>query len=204
MEIDKIESSAREFGIPILRTESHKILEEIVIKEKPTNILEIGTAIGFSGIIMLKSSNAKLVTIEHNEDFIKQAKLNFKKHKLINRVKIIHGDALVEISKMLASKKYNEFFDFIFLDGPKAQYDLMLDSLLLMLKSNGTFVADNVLFRGYIEGNNTVPTKRYRTIIKRLDEFIKNCKNNPNLIDFELKTIEDGIIIAKKVNNEKK
>lgn len=203
MNLNNMEVEAKEFGIPIIRTESHKILEDIVSKEKPKNILEIGTAIGYSGITMLEASNANLVTIEHNENFVIEARKNFKSHGLNKRVKILFGDALVQISNLLASKKYLNFFDLIFLDGPKAQYDLMLESLILMLKPNGTFIADNVLFRGYIVGEKKAPTKRYKTIIKRLDEFIKNCKNHPLLTQFTLKNIEDGMIFAKKVNNEK-
>ena len=72
-----------------------------------------------------------------------------------------------------------------------------------MLKPSGTFIADNVLFRGYVQGDTKAPTRRYKTIIKRLNEFIENCKNNPSLEKFELNNIEDGIIFAKKVKNEK-
>ena len=67
-----------------------------------------------------------------------------------------------------------------------------------MLTKNGTLVADNVLFRGYVEGDNKAPTRRYKTIIKRLNTFIENCKNNPQIVEFNLKNTEDGIIIAKK------
>ena len=203
MEISQIYSNAKTYGVPVIRSESHKILEEEVKKTNPFHILEIGTAVGYSGILMLKNSTADLTTIEHNKDYIKQANINFKANNLSNRVKIITGDCLVEIAKMVASEKYNNYFDFIFLDGPKAQYDLLLDGLIELLKPSGTLIVDNVLFRGYVEKQNSAPTKRYKTIIKRLNTFIENCKNNKNLVDFELKNTEDGIIIAKKVANEK-
>ena len=203
MEISKIYNNAKNYGIPVIRTESHNFLEQIVSKEKPANILEIGTAVGYSGIIMLSTCNANLVTIEHNKQLIKQAKKNFKSHGLSSRVKIIEGDCMVEIAKMVSSKNYDGYFDFIFLDGPKAQYDLLLKSLLVLLKPNGTFVADNVLFRGYVNGESKAPTKRYKTIVKRLNDFIENCKNNPKFSKFELINIEDGIIFAKKVQDEK-
>ena len=198
MEINQIQTNAKNYGIPIIRTESHKILEDIVFKANPKHILEIGTAVGYSGILMLEKSTADLITIEHNKNLIKQAKKNFKSHNLSKRTTIIEGDCLLEIAKMVSNENYHNYFDFIFLDGPKAQYNLLLEGLIKLLSQNGTFVADNVLFRGYVEGNNTAPTKRYKTIIKRLNTFMENCKNNPNLINFELKTIEDGIIIAKK------
>ena len=203
MHIKNIEEHANDYGVPIIRNESHNLLEDIVIKSKPKHILEVGTAIGFSGIIMLKNSNADLVTIEHNKSLAKLAKQNFALEKLSKRAKILVGDCQVEIAKMTASKQFDNYFDLIFLDGPKAQYDSMLENLLFLLAPNGTLIADNVLFRGYVENKNNAPTKRYKTIIKRLNTFIENCKNNPKLTNFELKYIEDGVILAKKVANEK-
>ncbi len=202
--MDNLSQKAKENGIPIIRENSHDILIKLVKNSNAKRILEIGTAIGYSGIAMLKNSNAKLTTIEHNKDFVKQAHKNFKKEKLSKRVTIIYGDALVEVAKMVASKKYDGYFDFIFLDGPKAQYSGMLENLLILLANGGTFVADNVLFHGYIDGKNAMPTKRYKTIVKRLNDFIENCKKHPNLTKFELISVEDGMIFAKKVNNENK
>lgn len=203
MEIEKIYKKAKVYGIPVIKTESHKLLSALVEKYKPKHILEIGTAVGYSGITILSATDGDLVTIEHNKNFIKQAKKNFNKHNLSNRVKIINGDCLVELARLVSIPEYRGYFDFVFLDGPKAQYDSMLEGLLYLLKENGIFLADNVLFRGYIAGENQAPTKRYKTIIKRLNQFIENCKNNPNLTDFELISLEDGLIFAKKVQNEK-
>ncbi len=203
MELENIYKTAKVYGIPVIKSESHKLLNALIEKYKPMQILEIGTAVGYSGITILSSTDGTLTTIEHNKNFIKQAKKNFTKCKLINRVKIIEGDCLVEIARLISNPEYKNYFDFIFLDGPKAQYDSMLDGLLYLLKPNGIFLADNVLFRGYIAGKNTAPTRRYKTIIKRLNQFIENCKNHKNLTDFELINIEDGLIFAKKVQNEK-
>ncbi len=202
MKLKKIETNAKNYGVPIIRTESHKILQNIVKNTQPKTILEIGTAVGFSGILILNECNGNLFTIEHNKNYIKQAKTNFNKAKLYSRVKIIEGDCLVEIAKMISCDKYKNFFDMIFLDGPKAQYDLMLESLIYLLKPGGTLIADNVLFRGYVQGETKPPSKRYKTIIKRLNDFLENCKNNPNLTNFQLINKEDGIIIANKVLNE--
>ena len=203
MEFNQIRNNAETYGIPIIRTESHTLLEEIVRTANPKHILEIGTAVGYSGILMLKNSTANLITIEHNKDYIKQAKKNFKKYNVFNRVKIINNDCILEIANMVCDIKYHNYFDLIFLDGPKAQYNLLLEGLISMLAPNGTFIADNVLFRGYVENDNHTPTRRYKTIIKRLNEFIENCKNHPKLTDFKLINIEDGVIFAKKVSNEK-
>ena len=199
MDKNKIITNAITYGVPIIRTKSHEILKIAAKNANPKHILEIGMAVGYSGISMLEETEADLMTIEHNDDFIKQAKQNFKIAKLSSRVKILRGDCLVILAKMVASKNYDEYFDFIFLDGPKAQYEQMLELLIILLKSGGTLVVDNVLFRGYVEGENAPPTKRYKTIIKRLNNFIEKCKNHPKLANFELNSTEDGMIFAKKV-----
>lgn len=198
-----IYDKAKAYGVPVVRTESHKLLKELIKKYNPSHILEIGTAVGYSGIAILEECDGDLITIEHNQQFIKQAKKNFKLNGLYKRVKIVNGDCMVELAKMVSSKKYDEFFDFIFLDGPKAQYDAMLDSLIILLKPNGVLLVDNVLFRGYISGDKKAPTRRHKTIIKRLNIFIENCKNHQFLTEFKLIESEDGLIFAKKVNYEK-
>ena len=199
----KIKTNAKTYGVPIIRTQSHLLLKDFVKKYQPKHILEIGTAVGFSGIAMLEECMGDLVTIEHNQDYIKQARNNFKSFGFSSRTNIINGDCLVELAKMVSSKKYDGFFDFIFLDGPKAQYEQMLELLVILLAPNGVFVADNVLFRGYVEGDTKPPTKRFKTIIKRLNDFIEKCKNHPKLCEFNLNSTEDGLIFAKKVNDEK-
>lgn len=203
MELSEINKRARKYGVPVVKDKTHALLAEMVQELKPKHILEIGTAVGYSGITMLEACNATLCTIEHNDDLIIQAKKNFREHGLSGRVKILHDDCLVALAKLVASNKYDGYFDFIFLDGPKAQYAQMFNLLMILLSPNGTFVADNVLFRGYVSGENSSQSKRYKTIVKRLNEFIEICKNSPKLVNFELKNIDDGIIFAKKVSDEK-
>lgn len=199
MELGLIKNNAKDYGIPIIRTESHKLLEKIVSENQPKRILEIGTAVGYSGILMLKSSkHSSLVTIEHNRELAREARRNFKKEKVSKRAKIIVSDCMIETAKMVASKQFDGQFDMIFLDGPKAQYELILDNLVMLLASGGTLVADNVLFRGYVSGEENAPTKRYKTIIKRLNNFIEKCKNHSDLKNVKVIKIEDGMIQATK------
>lgn len=200
MNYDDILTLAKQYAVPIVRTKSHSILENLIKKNNPKCILEIGTAIGYSGIIMLKSSSAKLVTIEHKKNYVKLAKGNFKKFKVNKRVKILFGDCHVKIAEMVADNKFKDYFDFIFLDGPKAQYSLLLENLIYLLKPNGTLVVDNVLFRGYTTNEQIAPTKRFKTIIKRLNDFIDMCKNYKELYDVKLIDTEDGILYAKKIS----
>lgn len=188
---------AKKYAVPIMRENTSKMIADFVKNENPQKILEIGTAIGYSGTVMLENSNAKLITIEHNKTYIKQAKKNLRKHKLLNRVKIIEGDCLVVLAN-LASKKTNlNHYDLIFLDGPKAQYLNMLELIILLLKDNGTLIVDDVLFHKHLNKEGKV-SKRFKTIENRLNEFIEKCKNHPKISKFELKTIDDGIIFAKK------
>ena len=85
----------------------------------------------------------------------------------------------------------------IILDGPKAQYGNMLELIILLLKSRGTLIVDDVLFHQNLNDSKKV-SRRFKTIESRLNNFIENCKNHPKISKFELKTIEDGIIFAKK------
>ena len=202
MEYQDIKNYAEKYAVPIMRPETSNLIASFVKKSNPKNILEIGTAIGFSGTIMLENSKANLITIEHNKEYIKQAKINFNSHHLNKRVKIIDGDCLVVLANMVCNEKYKNYFDIIFLDGPKAQYEKMLDLLIILLKDGGTLIVDDVLFHQNLNSEHKV-SRRFKTIANRLEKFIEKCKNNPNFSEFDIKTIEDGIIFAKKGQNEK-
>lgn len=197
MKYKEIKDYAEKYAVPIMRSETSNLIAEFVCKNNPKNILEIGTAIGYSGIVMLENSDATLTTIEHNKDYIKKAKEFFKAHKLNKRTNILDGDCLVILANLASQEKYRNHFDLIFLDGPKAQYDKMLNLLILMLKSGGTLIVDDVLFHQNLNQEGKV-SRRFKTIASRLENFIENCKNNPNFSEFIIKNIEDGIIFAKK------
>ena len=197
MDFQNIKDYAKKYAVPIMREQTSKLISEFVRKKEPQTILEIGTAIGYSGVVMLKNCNAKLITIEHNKEYIKEAKKNFKIYDVHNRVTIINEDCLVYLANLACNQKYRDYFDLIFLDGPKAQYDKMLDLLIILLKKGGTLIVDDVLFHQNLNQEHKV-SRRFKTISSRLDKFIENCKNNQNFSDFQLKTIEDGIIFATK------
>ncbi|MBQ8468690.1 MAG: O-methyltransferase [Clostridia bacterium] len=198
MELVDIKNNANHRGVPIIRETSHDILVKEIKKANPQNVLEIGTAVGYSGIEILKNSNATLVTIEHNSELVSEANKNFKEAGFEKRAKVVCADCVSELAFMLASDNYNEKFDFIFLDGPKAQYQNMIDSLIMMLAPGGTILVDNVLFRGYVTGEVTPPTKRFKTIIARLKVFIDDFLNRPELENAKLISVEDGMLVATK------
>ena len=163
MNYEEIKQYAEDYAVPIMRQETSKIIANFVKDNKPKHILEIGTAIGYSGLIMLENSSADLITLEHNQEYIKIANQNFKKHKLSHKVKIISGDCLVSLANIVKKNKFREYFDIIFLDGPKAQYINMLELLILLLKNNGTLIVDDVLFHKHLSLNGKV-SRRFKTI----------------------------------------
>jgi len=152
------------------------------------NILEVGTATGYSGITMLEEiqdRNGILTTIEIDEDRFKIAQSNFQKSNL-KGIEQIFGDAIEEI------KKLNKNFDFIFIDAAKGQYKKFFEDSYKLLNEGGIVFIDNILFRGYLYKESP---KRFKTIVKRLDEFVNYLYEN---FDFVLLPISDGVGIIHK------
>lgn len=194
---ESIKIDANRRGVPIIREESHKILQQLTEKINPKTILEIGTAVGYSGILMLSSAkDSSLITIEHDINKVEEANKNFKDAGFEDRATVVYGDCMEEVSMMVAGGKYDKYFDMVFLDGPKAQYINMLESLILMTKDGGYIIADNVLFRGYVQHKETMP-RRFKTIVKRLEMLFETVKDHPDIESYELIEIEDGILVIK-------
>lgn len=193
-----IKDNAHHRGVPIIREQSHNILVDYIKEYNPQTILEIGTAVGYSAIEILKNCNGKIISIEHQPALVEEAMQNLKDVNLLDRATLICDDCLVQIAQMVASDKYNNYFDFIFLDGPKAQYGNMIEGLIMLLKKGGVILVDNVLFRGYVDGSTQAPTKRFKTIVSRLRKFIDEFLNNPELENAKLLKIEDGMLFATK------
>lgn len=187
----KIREFAKENFIPIVREKTSKLLIEKIKEINPKTILEIGTAIGYSGTIMLENSNAHLTTLEKDENMKNLALQNFKNENLLERVDLIFGDALDFIT--VSPKK----FDFIFLDGPKGQYAKYLPNLINMLNDNGLIFCDNVLFNGLVQNKDAIIPKKHRTIVKNLRKFLSLVQENDKLIN-ELINLEDGICLIRK------
>ena len=187
---NNLEAYAKENYIPIIRKDSLEVLLEELDKHKPNTILEIGTAIGYSGTKMLeKLPNAKLYTMEINPVSASIARETFKSAGVYDRVVLWEGDCL-EIVRYLEDK-----FDFIFLDGPKSHYLEMLPYLIDALNDKGVIFADNVLFHGMIEGTEDYHKKI--TIIRNMREYLKELQKETRL-DSKLLEIGDGITISIK------
>ena len=161
----EMEAYAHEYNVPIVTKEVAEYLKFLIKSYKTKNILEIGTAIGYSGILMakeIKEDNGKLYTIEIDEERYNLAQENFKKSGLSNIISI-KGDALEEV------KKINDTFDFIFIDASKGHYMEFFEDSYKLLNDGGIVFIDNIMFRGYLYKEYP---KRFKTIVKRLDSFI--------------------------------
>lgn len=179
-------------GEPVLREKSFEILIEKVSEKRPKRILEIGVNRGLSGIAMLLNSEKSLLTgIEIDEQKIEIAKQNYKDFGVDSRAKIFQGDAS-EIIPVLTGE-----YDFIFLDGPKGHYFEYLPHLLSVLTVGGTLFADNVLFRGYVDGRVKTP-HRFNTTKHSMENFLSAITKSENL-KTEILDIEDGISITEKI-----
>ena len=190
--LTRLRQFAKENFVPIVREKTAELLIEKIKEVNPKNILEIGTAIGYSGILMLNNCNANLITLEKNEEMFNLATLNFKEAGVNNRVEAVFGDC-----KNYIENTTNKF-DFIFLDGPKSHYLEYLPYLLNMLTNNGIIFADNVLFQGLVKGEGEIP-KKFKTIVTKLREFLSVLENDENLLT-EIIDLEDGVAIIKKRN----
>lgn len=188
----QILNNARKTFRPLILDDGANFLFDFVKRVKPKNILEIGTAVGYSASLMLDANKeAKIVTIEKSEEAYLKAKQNFLNFGYSDKVTQILGDAAEEI------KKINQTFDLIFLDGPKGQYFKYLPHLLNLLNRGGYLIADNVLFKGKVKAEGFVLHK-HRTIVNSLRLFLNEIQTNKNLSS-EIFEIGDGISVTKKL-----
>ena len=192
---EEIEKYAQENFIPIIRPLSRQLLCEQVKNLNPKKILEIGTAIGFSGLLLLKSSKAFLTTIEKDQHRAEIAKNNFKKYGVEDRVKLICDDAM-NVLKSFANN--NEKFDFVFLDGPKGQYYRYLPMLAKILNKDGVVFADYVFLHGLVKSNLPIPHKS-RSMVNNMRKYLLLLEKS-NCFDSKVLDVEDGIAISRKID----
>ncbi len=190
-ELKKFRDEYRQKGVPTLLTESLNLLIMFATMKKPLKILEFGTSVGCSGIALLKASeNAELYTIERYEKSFYEAKENFEKFGLLDRVHQFLGDALDVVDEV------GEGFDFVFLDCNKSKYKDLYPKIKGLLKSGGILFADNVLFRGYITGEVKAP-HRHNTIKNNMREFLRLVSEDGDFIT-TVSDIGDGVSISYK------
>jgi len=155
-------------------------------------ILEIGTAIGYSAILLCKSigPEGRVYTIEIDEDNIRIAKENFKKAGVFDQVTVFPGDAKEILPYM------DGCYDMIFMDGPKSHYESFLPYFFRLLKEGGLLVCDNVLFRGMVSGDRKVKGRK-ATIVKKMRSFLSCISRHP-YFDTSVIPIGDGLSVSIK------
>ena len=190
LELEKIKQNALEHNIPIIMDDTLGIIANILEKKQPKRILEIGTAVGYSAICFSEylANNGIVDTIERDIERINQAKENFKKAEVENKVILYEGDA-VEILPTL-----NETYDVVFIDAAKGKYPFFLEHALRMINKDGIIIADNVLYKGYVLSDYN--KHKQRTAVRNLREYIAKVNSDANL-ETEILNVGDGLAISK-------
>ena len=182
---------AKENFVPIIRPNSAKFLYNFVKKNNINSVLEIGTAIGYSGSIIMSAGVNKLTTIDINEVTNKVAESTFRKLGFKDNVEMILEDAKTVLPRLVSeNRKYN----MIFLDGAKGQYINYLPNLLKLIDKDGIIFADNVLLGGMVESKEKIPHRK-RTMVVNLRKYLEFT--NLGELQTELVRIEDGIAITR-------
>ncbi len=177
-------------GIPIILKDTESFLLNIIRSRHITEILEIGTAVGYSSsCFACISEKIRITTVEKSEDMYSCAKDNITKLKLQNRIDVVNDDALLWLQKQNESARY----DMVFIDGPKSHYLKLWKLSKPLVRSGGLIITDNVLFRGYVACSSNEDSKRYKTIIRKLREFISFLNEDANSV---ILPIGDGISIS--------
>ncbi|NWG29203.1 MAG: O-methyltransferase [Ignavibacteriaceae bacterium] len=173
--IEEMETYAKEHNVPILYWQSAEFLEQLVLIKNPKRVLELGTAIGYSTIRIARNLKGKSVihSIEKSADNITVAKEFITKSGLINKIKVLEGDAVNVMPQL--KKKY----DIIFLDADKEDYKRLFDYSLVLLRKGGIMVVDNLLWHGYAASSRVPP--EYKESTKHIREFNLLFMNQPNL-----------------------
>lgn len=189
--LDLIEKEAIDSYVPIIRKEMQTFLKVLLAMKKPARILEVGTAVGFSAILMAEYNpiKAQITTIENYDKRIPIARENFRRAGKDEQITLLEGDA-AEVLKTL-----EEPYDFIFMDAAKGQYIHFMPDILRLLAKDGVLVSDNVLQDGDIIESRYVVTRRNRTIHKRMREYLYELTHHEELVTAVL-PVGDGITVS--------
>ena len=189
-ELEKIKNKALEEHIPIIMDDTLEVIAKYLKELKPTKILEIGTAVGYSAMCFSEflADSGKIDTIERDLQRIQEAKINIKNVGVEDKINIYEGDA-VEILPTL-----NDKYDVVFIDAAKGKYPFFLNQALRMINKNGVIFADNILYKGYVMSDYN--KHKQRTAVRNLREYIKEVSENPNL-ETEILEVGDGLAISK-------
>ena len=190
----ELKEYAKENKVPIIFDGGLSFLEAVIRTKRPINILEIGTAIGYSAIRMSRAANSDVYTIERDPKMYEKAIENVKKAGLDDKIHIIFKDALEAFDDVKSIK-----FDLIFIDAAKAQYHKFFDLYTPLLNDHGVVVCDNMLFHGLVEDKDNLEnySRSVRGLIRKLNEFHDALLSNKDF-DTAIYDIGDGMSISVK------
>lgn len=190
-DIEGVRREAEELGVPVVSETGAQLLKLITLTVRPSRVLEIGTGTGYSGLVILKNSRARLYTIDFDPDALAVAERNFRAHGMLRRTEIFEGDAS-DVIPMVEGD-----FDMIFLDGPKGRYHEFLPYLVRLLPVGGVLLCDNVLYSERMSGVRQIPRSK-RTIAERLELFMEAVTTDPRLVTSVL-PVGDGMSLSVRV-----
>ena len=195
--LEAIESEALSTYVPIIRKEMQSFLKVLLTIQKPMRILEVGTAVGFSALLMSEYAPAgcEITTIENYEKRIPIARNNFKRAGKESQITLLEGDAMEVLPTL------DEPYDFIFMDAAKGQYIHYMPEVMRLLKTGGTLVSDNVMQDGSIIESRFAVERRDRTIHSRMREYLYELKHHEELLT-SIIPLGDGVAVSVKLNKK--
>lgn len=192
--LNQIEKEARADAVPIVRTQTQNLLRFLMAAHRPRNILEVGTAVGFSALLMSEYApeGCRITTIEKYEKRIPVAKENFRRAGKEDAITLLEGDA-AEILHTL-----NDTYDFIFMDAAKGQYLHFLPDAVRLLGEGGLLVSDNVLQDGDVLESRFAVTRRNRTIHARMRDYLYELTHH-ELLETVILPVGDGVSVSTRI-----
>ncbi len=190
--LNELEKYALDTYVPIIRKDMQAYLKFLLRSHRPKKILEVGTAVGFSALLMSEyAPEAQITTIENYEKRIPIARENFVKYGKSDRIKLIEGDAMEVLPTL------TDTYDFIFMDAAKGQYINYLPEIMRLLSVGGLLVSDNVLQDGDIIESKYAVVRRDRTIHTRMRDYLYELKHMEGLTTAIL-PVGDGVTVSVK------
>jgi predicted O-methyltransferase YrrM len=192
--LKELEEYAKAHEVPIVQPETARLISVLGKMMRPKKILEVGTAIGYSAILLSDglAEGGHITTLEYSRESAELAKKNIERAGLSDTIEVVLGDG----EKFIAESKEDGEYDYIFLDGPKSHYLWMLDDCVRLLRRGGILVADNVLYKG-MTAEQSLVIRRKITIVKRLRKFITALEERGDL-ETAILSVGDGVTVSVK------
>jgi len=186
----EMEDYAQEKNVPIIEKKSIAFIMKYIKDNNVKNILEIGSAIGYSAILMASATNdAFVTTIERDEERYMECLKNVKRCGLDKKINVVFQDALeVNLSEDLK-------YDLIFIDAAKGQYERFFEKYKYFLKENGAIITDNLKFHGYVGKSDKIESKNLKGLVQKIENYIDFLKDNEEF-DTKFYDIGDGLSVS--------